>query len=58
LRVLGTAELPHIDQGVRQSFHDKVSLLHVFKTKKRLIERIVPRQGPIDVSPQGMESDV
>ena len=23
LRVLGTAELPHIDQGVRQQFHAK-----------------------------------
>jgi hypothetical protein len=58
LRVLGTAELPHLDQGVRQSFHAKVSLLHVFKTKKQPIERILPRKGPIDASPQGMNSDV
>jgi len=33
LRVLGTAEFPQIDQGVRHQFHAKVSLLHVFKTK-------------------------
>jgi hypothetical protein len=58
LRVSGTAELPHLDQGVRQSFHAKVSLLHVFNTKKQPIERILPRKGPIDASPQGMESDV
>jgi hypothetical protein len=32
LRVLGTAELPHIDQGVRQQFHAKMSLLNMFKT--------------------------
>jgi hypothetical protein len=31
LRVLGTAELPHIDQGVRHQFHAKMSLLKVFK---------------------------
>ena len=29
LRVLGTAELPHIDQGVRQQFHAKVSVLNM-----------------------------
>jgi hypothetical protein len=58
LRVLGTAELPHIAQGVRQSFHANVSLLHGFKPKNQPIERILPRQGPIDASPQGMESDV
>jgi hypothetical protein len=56
--VLGTAALPHLDQGVRQSFYAKVSLLHVFKTKQQPIERILPRQGPIDASPQGMESEV
>ena len=58
LRVLCTAELPHIDQGVRQSLHAKESLLHVCNTKKQPIERILPRKGPIDASPQGMESDV
>jgi len=33
LRVLGTAERPHLDQGVRQQFHAKMSLLHVFETR-------------------------
>jgi hypothetical protein len=51
LRVLGTAELPHLDQGVRQSFHAKVSLPPVFKTKNQPIELILPRTGPIDASP-------
>jgi hypothetical protein len=58
LRVLGTAELPHLHQGVRQAFHANVSLLHVFKTKKQPIELILPPKGPIDASPQGMDSDV
>jgi hypothetical protein len=57
LRVLGTAELLHLDQGVRQEFHAKVSVLHVLRTKKQPSERILPRKGPIDASPQGMESD-
>jgi hypothetical protein len=35
LRVLGIAELPHIDQGVRQQFHAKVSLLPVFNTQQQ-----------------------
>ena len=58
LRVLGTAELPHLDQGVRQSFHANVSWLPVFNTKNQPIERILPHKGPIDASPQGMNSDV
>jgi hypothetical protein len=58
LRVLGTAELPHIDQGVRQQFHAKVSLLQVFKPKQQPLELILPRKGPIDASPQGMDGGI
>jgi len=58
LRVLGTAELPHIDQGVRHQFHAKMALLHVFKPQEEPLECIFPRQGPIDTSPQGMNSFV
>jgi hypothetical protein len=58
LRVLGAAELPHIDQGVRQPFHAKMSLLNVFKTQEEPLEFIFPRKGPIDTSPQGMHSCV
>jgi hypothetical protein len=58
LRVLGAAELPHIDQGVRQQFHAKMSLLNVFKTQEEPLEFIFPRQGPIDTSPQCMNSFV
>jgi hypothetical protein len=54
LRVLGTAELPHIGQGVRQQFHAKVSLLQVFKTKQHSFEFVLPRKGPIDPRPQCM----
>jgi hypothetical protein len=55
LRVLGTAELPHIDQGVRQLFHAKMPLLNVFKTKQHPLEFILPRKGPIDTSSQCMD---
>jgi hypothetical protein len=58
LRVLGTAELPHIDQGVRHQFHAKVSLLRVFKTKEEPLEFIFPRKCPIDTSPQCMDSGI
>jgi hypothetical protein len=56
LRVLGTAELPQIDQGVRQQFHAKMSLLHVFKPQQQPLEFVLPRKGPIDTRPQGMNS--
>jgi hypothetical protein len=58
LRVLGTAELPHIDQGVRQQFHAKVSLLHVFKTKQQPLEFVLPRKGPIDTGSQGVDGGI
>jgi hypothetical protein len=54
LRVLGTAELPHIDQGVCQQFQAKMPLLNVFKTKKHALEFILPRKCPIDTGSQGM----
>jgi hypothetical protein len=55
LRVLGTAELPHIDQGVRQQFHAKMSLLQVFKTQEESLELVLPRKGPIDTGSQSMD---
>jgi hypothetical protein len=58
LRVLGTTELPHIDQGIRQQFHAKVSLLQVFKTKQHSLEFILPRKGPIDTRPQRMDGGI
>ena len=48
LRVLGTAELSQIDQGVRQPFHAKMALLPVFKPKQQPLEFVLPRKGPID----------
>jgi hypothetical protein len=58
LRVLGTAELSHIDQSVRQQLHAKMSLLHVFKTQQQPLEFVLPRKGPIDPSSQGMDSSI
>ena len=58
MQVLGTAELPHIDQGVRQQFHGKMSLLQVFKTKQHPLELVLPRKGPIHTGSQGMDGFV
>ena len=55
LRVLGTAKLSQIDQGVCHQFHAKMSLLNVFKTKQHPLEFILPRKRPIDTSPQRMD---
>jgi hypothetical protein len=58
LRVLGTAELPYIDQGVRHQFHAKMALLQVFETQEEPLEFILPGESPIDTSPQGMASGI
>src|SRR5262245_60417626 len=58
LQVLGTAELPHIDQGVRQHFHGKMSLLYVFKTQEQPLELVLPRKCPIHTGSQGMDGFV
>jgi hypothetical protein len=58
LRVLDTAELPHIDQGVRQQFHAKMSLLQVFEAKEERLEFILPGECPIDTSPQRMDGGI
>ena len=50
-RVLGTAELPHIDQGVRHQFHAEMSLLNALKTQEESLEFILPRKGPVDAGP-------
>ena len=46
VQVLGTAELPHIDQGVRQHFHSKMPLLNVFKTEG-IVKLIFPFPGSV-----------
>jgi hypothetical protein len=58
LRVLGTTELPHIDQGVRHQFHAKMSLLNMFKTQEEPLELIFPSECPINASPQGMDGGI
>jgi hypothetical protein len=58
LRVLGTAELPHLDQGVRQQCQAKVSLLPVFKTKQQPLEFVLPRNGPLDTGSQGVDGGI
>src|SRR5688572_8795051 len=55
LRVLGTAKPPHIDQGVRQQFQAKMSLLNMFKTQEESLELILPRKCPIHTSSQGVD---
>ena len=58
LRVLGTAKPPHIDQGVRQQFHAKMSVLNTLKTKQPPLAFVLPRKGPVDTCPQGMNSGI
>src|SRR5215510_7504970 len=58
LRVLGTTELPDIDQDVRQQFHAKVSLLQVFKTKPQPLALVLPCKSPIDTGSQGVDSGI
>jgi hypothetical protein len=58
LRVLGTAELPHIDQGVCHQFHAKMSLLNMFNRQEEPLEFIFPCKGPIDLRPQRMDGGI
>jgi hypothetical protein len=58
LRVLGPAELPHIDQGVCQQFHAKMSLLNMLKPQQQPLEFVLPRKGPIDTGSQGVDGGI
>jgi hypothetical protein len=55
LRVLGTAELAQIDQGVCQQFHAIVPLLDTFKAEQQSLELIFPRKGALHAHPQRMD---
>jgi hypothetical protein len=55
LRVLGTAELPHSDQGICHQFHAKMSLPNMLKPQQQPLEFVLPRKGPIDTGSQGMD---
>src|SRR5438445_13889651 len=58
LRVLGTAERSQVDQRIRQQLHPIVPLLDAFKTQQQPLEFILPRKGPLDTHPQGMDGSV
>ena len=51
LQVLGGAETPHIDQGVRQQLHPIVPLLNVFKTEEQPLELVLPCKRPFHSIP-------
>src|SRR6266850_2845641 len=55
LQVLGGAETPHIDQGVRQQLHPIVPLLNVFKTEEQPLELVLPRKRPFHSIPSRMD---
>src|SRR5215467_4718063 len=55
LRVLDTAERPQIDQGIGHQLHPIVSLLDTFKSEQQPLEFVLPRKGPFDPHPQGMD---
>jgi len=54
LRVLGTAELPPREQGVRQERHANMPLLPVCKPQEAPLELLCPRTCPIDTRPQSL----
>src|SRR5262249_15955515 len=58
LRVLATAERSQVDQRIRQQLHPIVPLLDPFKTQHKPLEFILPRKGPLDTHPQGMDGSV
>ena len=51
LRVLGTTETPHIDQGVRHHLHAVVSLLDALKPKEQPLEFVLPGKRPLHSIP-------
>ena len=55
LQVLGHAEAPQIDQGIRQQLHPIVLLLDALKTQQQLLALVFPRQGPFDTCPQRLD---
>src|SRR4029434_7893545 len=58
LRVLGNAELPHLDEGVRHQFHANMSLLKMGKTPEAPLERSGPGNCPIDLRPQRLDDGI
>src|SRR5262245_41325428 len=56
--VLGTAERSQVDQRIRQQLHPIVPLLDTFKTEQQPLEFVLPRKGPLDTHPQGMDGSV
>jgi hypothetical protein len=47
LRVLGTAELPQIDEHVCYQLHAIVPLLDALEQQQQPFEFILPREGPL-----------
>jgi hypothetical protein len=58
LRVLATAELPHLDYGVGHQFHAKLSWLNRFTTQEELPDLIFPCNGPIILRPQRLQGSI
>jgi hypothetical protein len=54
LRVLGTTETPHIDQGVRHQFHLVVALLDGLKPEQQPLACVLPRTRPLYSIPSRM----
>ena len=58
MRVLATAERSQVDQRICQQLHPLVPLLDAFKSEQQPLEFVLPRKGPLDTHPQGMDGGV
>src|SRR6266446_378437 len=55
LQVLGTTKTPQIEQGVRHPLHPVVALLDVREPEEQPLACVLPRKGPLDALPSGMD---
>src|SRR5207249_5879522 len=58
LRVSDTAERSQVDQRIGHQLHAIVPLLDAFKSEQQPLEFVLPRKGPLDTHPQGMDGGV
>ena len=58
LRVSDTTERSQVDQRIGHQLHAIVPLLDTFKSEQQPLEFVLPRKGPLDTHPQGMDGGV
>jgi hypothetical protein len=58
LRVSDTTERSQVDQRIGHQLHAIVPVLETFKAEQQPLEFVLPRKGPLDTHPQGMDGGV